>query len=239
MASSTFEQALDARLRHDPGQPLVTFYDDATGERTELSTTTYANWVAKTAGVLVEDLDLTEGASVRLDLPTHWLGPVFLGAAWLAGLEVVGGEEPGDLLVLGPDGLSGAGGGGGGATERLLCALDPFAGRFRGTLPAGVLDYGTLWPGQPDSYLGLRARPGTTAYAGTDWQGLLDASARAGTTLGDRVLSDVNPVSSAGVDLFVATLVGGGSVVWVADPDPGRWSHRAETEQATREVRSS
>ena len=35
-------------LRADPGRPLITFYDDATGERVELSVATFGNWVAKT-----------------------------------------------------------------------------------------------------------------------------------------------------------------------------------------------
>ncbi len=35
-------------LRRDAAAPLVTQYDDATGERVELSGTTLANWVAKT-----------------------------------------------------------------------------------------------------------------------------------------------------------------------------------------------
>ena len=38
----------------DPTRPLLTFYDDATGERTELSGATLANWVAKTANLLVD-----------------------------------------------------------------------------------------------------------------------------------------------------------------------------------------
>ena len=61
---TSFEQVLVRRLRDNPGQPLVTFYDDATGERTELSATTYANWVSKTAGVLVDDLGLDVGDTV-------------------------------------------------------------------------------------------------------------------------------------------------------------------------------
>ncbi len=48
---TTFAAVLSARLRDDPGQPLVTFYDDASGERVELSVTTYANWVAKAASL--------------------------------------------------------------------------------------------------------------------------------------------------------------------------------------------
>ncbi|MFN4091190.1 MAG: TIGR03089 family protein, partial [Alphaproteobacteria bacterium] len=53
---TTFAATLADRLAHDPGQPLITFYDEATGERVELSVTTYANWVAKTASLLVEEL---------------------------------------------------------------------------------------------------------------------------------------------------------------------------------------
>ncbi|MFD0786819.1 TIGR03089 family protein, partial [Micromonospora azadirachtae] len=38
----------------DPTRPLLTWYDDASGERTELSGATLANWVAKTANLLVD-----------------------------------------------------------------------------------------------------------------------------------------------------------------------------------------
>ena len=47
--ASTFPVLLAELLRADAGRPLVTFYDDATGERVELSVATYANWVAKTS----------------------------------------------------------------------------------------------------------------------------------------------------------------------------------------------
>ena len=90
-----------ASCARDPGRPLVTFYDDATGERVELSVTTYANWVAKTASLLVEEHDLERGQRLRVDLPTHWLGPVFLGAAWTVGL-VVGPTTSADAVVCGP-----------------------------------------------------------------------------------------------------------------------------------------
>ena len=76
---TTFAAVLARLLRGDAGRPLVTFYDHATGERTELSVTTYANWVAKTASLLAEEHDLERGQAIRIDLPTHWLGPVFLG----------------------------------------------------------------------------------------------------------------------------------------------------------------
>ena len=52
MAASTFPRMLADQVRRSAGRPVVTFYDDATGERVELSAATYANWVAKTAGLL-------------------------------------------------------------------------------------------------------------------------------------------------------------------------------------------
>ena len=83
---TTFPDLLARRLAADPGQPLVTFYDDETGERTELSVKTFANWVSKTANLYADELMLDPGDTLRLDLPPHWLGPVFLGAAWSCGV---------------------------------------------------------------------------------------------------------------------------------------------------------
>ena len=87
----------------------MTFYDFATGERVELSVATYANWVAKTASLLVEEADLERGQRLLVDLPAHWLTPVFLGAAWTVGLEVVWDESAGaaDGFVTGPAGAGG------------------------------------------------------------------------------------------------------------------------------------
>src|SRR3954452_16408063 len=102
---TTFADLLAANLRSDPGRPFLTFYDERTAERVELSVTTYANWVAKTASLLVEEHDLERGDLLVVDLPTHWLGPVFLGAAWTAGLQVAfpsPGAQP-DAVVCGPD----------------------------------------------------------------------------------------------------------------------------------------
>ena len=49
----TFAELLATELRRNPGRPLLTYYGEATGERVELSVTTYANWVAKVASLLV------------------------------------------------------------------------------------------------------------------------------------------------------------------------------------------
>jgi uncharacterized protein (TIGR03089 family) len=87
----------------DAGRPFLTYYDDATGERTELSYTTFANWVAKTANMLVDGLDLAPGETVGVVLPDHWQTVVVAFAAWRAGARVVSG--PGDVTFVAEDGL--------------------------------------------------------------------------------------------------------------------------------------
>ncbi len=230
--TTTFDQVLRARLRNDPGRPLVTFYDDASGERTELSVTTYANWVAKTAGVLADDLGLDAGDRVTVDLPTHWLGPVFLGATWQAGLQLT--DDPdADAVVQGPDGSPRS------AAQRLGCALHPFAVASRVPMSAGVLDFGTLWPGQPDAFCGTPPGPDSEATDELTQRALVEHARSLPYDEGERVLTDLNPVSVEGRDLFLGTLAHGGSVVWVARPDPERWSGRALSERVARTARAS
>ena len=73
----------------DPGRPRVTVYDDTDsptrGERVELSARVLANWVAKAANLLQEDLDVTPGSVVRLDLPPHWRTLYWALAVWSVG----------------------------------------------------------------------------------------------------------------------------------------------------------
>ena len=146
----TFAAVLAGRLRRDPGRPLVTFYDDETGERVELSVTTYANWVAKAGSLLVDELGLERGDTLRLDLPPHWLAPVFLGAAWSAGLVVTDVDDP-TAVVCGPDRLDRWADE---AAERVVlgCSLLPLGVRFAGPLPPGVHDVGVEIWSQPDAF---------------------------------------------------------------------------------------
>ncbi|HEY5335202.1 MAG TPA: TIGR03089 family protein [Mycobacteriales bacterium] len=84
----TLPALLADRLRIDATGPLVTFYDDATGERTELSAVTFDNWVAKTANLLVDGLGLGPGDDAVLALPLHWQSLVVAAGCWAAGLTV-------------------------------------------------------------------------------------------------------------------------------------------------------
>jgi uncharacterized protein (TIGR03089 family) len=235
----TFPALLGERLGADPGQPLITAYDDATGERTELSVTTYVNWVSKTANLFVEELDLEAGDTVLLDLPPHWLVPVFLGAAWSAGLAVTTTpQERHGVAVCGPDTITKHEG-----TEHVIaCSLLPFAVRFADPLPSEVLDYGLLWPGQSDVFFGHGPpSPDTLAWLSEDrpqsQSDLLEAAAATNYEPGVRLLTDVHPAEGHGVPAFLGPVVHGGSVVLLSKASEDTWAARRGDERATAVLR--
>jgi uncharacterized protein (TIGR03089 family) len=231
---TTFAAVLDQQLRRDPGRPLVTFYDDDTGERVELSVTTYANWVAKTSSLLVEELDLERGDRLLLDLPTHWLTPVFLGAAWTVGLCVVR-EGAADAVVCGPDGLDAY-------ADRaarqpvVACALKPLGVRFSEPLPPGVHDFGVEVWSQPDAF----APYDPPAADDEALPGLTQAELLAGAAVphggeplpaGSRLLTTLNPLDEPAA--FVAPLVTAGSVVLWRHPRVDTLTRKQDDERAT------
>src|SRR3954449_10728013 len=247
VSAGTFAGALSALLRTGPARPLVTFYDDATGERVELSVATYANWVAKTAGLLQDELGLERGATVLVDLPTHWLGAVWLGAAWSLGLAVTDDRslaEEADLVVCGPDGVDRY------APQAmrvpvLALSLRPLGGRFAEALPTGVTDYGAVVLAQPDAFVtGDPPDPDDPAWqdaSGTSTQaGLLAAATRSSLVAREgRLLTDVNPCTRRGLHTLVAAVVHQASTVWVRNPDEPTWQARVDQERATAQLRAS
>jgi len=142
---------LDAALRRDPARPLLTFYDDATDERAELSTTTFGTWVAKTANLLRDDLAVEAGATVALDLPCHWQAAVWLQSAWALGLHVVppGGAVDVHVTTYEPAGVPPSGVG-----EVVALGLGPLAlPRRDAQPPAGTtLDYDREVAGHGDRF---------------------------------------------------------------------------------------
>src|SRR4051794_6012094 len=89
MSSPAPAALLDVARHLDPARPLVTYYDDATGERVELSATTLANWVAKTANLLHDEFDVGPGSTVAVALPVHWQTTAVLLGAWSCGAAVL------------------------------------------------------------------------------------------------------------------------------------------------------
>lgn len=155
---------LEAALRRNAARPLVTFYDDATGERVELSVASFANWVAKTANLVVDGLGLQPGEVLALDLPRHWLGAVWAVAAWSAGLVVAPGGDPGScaVAVTGPDRVEAYRG----APELVVVSLRPLGAPLPdGALPAGVLDYAREVPLYGDRFAGGPLDPAAPALS--------------------------------------------------------------------------
>ncbi|MEZ0093466.1 TIGR03089 family protein [Streptacidiphilus sp. EB129] len=142
---------LRSALAADPARPLITYYDDATGERVELSVKTFDNWVAKTANLLQDDLAAGPDDRAALLLPAHWQTAIWLFACWSVGLTVYPGGDPAEasLVVSGPDTLTDALACPG---ERVALALRPLGGRFP-ELPAGFLDYAAEVPAQGDRFV--------------------------------------------------------------------------------------
>lgn len=82
------------------GGPFLTYYDDTTGERTELSYPTFDNWVAKTANWLRDEHAAGPGSTVGVARPGHWRGVVLAFAAWRVGATVAAGTLDADDDVL-------------------------------------------------------------------------------------------------------------------------------------------
>ncbi|MGY1821265.1 TIGR03089 family protein [Geodermatophilus sp. SYSU D00079] len=238
---------LTAVLRRDAAAPLVTYYDDTTGERVELSGATLANWVAKTANLLQDEFDVTAGSTVAVTLPVHWQTAAVLLAVWSCGATVL------DTAAEDDGRLDGA--------DVVLAAQDRLA-------PLEELDLPEL--------LGLSLHPlglGMSGYAGpardfalevrahgdvfTPWQqpdaeapGLLlggleltlgglvaaarELAGRLELTAGDRVLVDERTAEEAGPVAWLLTpLAAGASIVLVHSPVPGTLAARAAAERVT------
>ncbi|MFI6162183.1 TIGR03089 family protein, partial [Micromonospora haikouensis] len=127
-----------AAIAPDPAQPLLTWYDDATGERTELSGATLANWVAKTANLLTDEVAAGPGESAGALLPPHWQTAAVLLGCWSAGLVVADAPGPVEVLFAAADRVGEADAWP--AAERYALALAPFALPLR-EVPAGFADY--------------------------------------------------------------------------------------------------
>lgn len=220
------QEHLRRALADDPAHPRLTFYDDASGERVELSTTTLVNWVAKTVNVLTLSCGVGPGARVSLHLPRHWLLAVWVLAADAVGAEIVDGTRGGsaDVAVVGPDGLAAIPE----ADEVIACSLSPMAAPFAEPLPALVHDFTVEARTMPDQVAGPVGPSG-------GWGARAEQQASAlGITPTDRVAAlGPDPGLEALVREWLAPLAVGASVVWVRNPDPLRCVERWKAERVT------
>ncbi|SFL92413.1 TIGR03089 family protein [Geodermatophilus ruber] len=246
MARTPADLLADA-LRRDAAAPLLTDYDDATGDRVELSGTTLANWVAKTANLLQDEFDVGPGSTVALALPVHWQTAAVLLAAWSCGAAVLDTateddgrlaeadvvlaaqdrlapleeQEPAELLGLSLHPLGMGMAGYAGPARDFALEVRAHGDFFAPYQPPDPADPGLLAGGVE---LALGDLVGTA-------QGLAD---RLGLRPGDRVLVDAGTAAEAGpVAWLLAPLAAGASLVLCRNPDPARLLQRAAAERVT------
>lgn len=258
--AGNLSELMHRQVRAHGHSPFLTFYDDRSGERTELSYATFDNWVAKTANLLAEEFDASPATRVAVAVGTHWTAAVVAFAAWRVGACVapIPIDEPGvsaglgELLsVVRPDVVV--------ASEEVASELAHAApviavGRgFGGQLTIHVPDalpyaeqvlaFGDDFD-DPDVALDdpalLVAPPwsGRTAAVVLD-QGSLLAGALAlidwgGLAEEDRLLSaaPLGPVDGLVLGLLAPFLCGGASVL-VHDLDPTSFARKARDERVT------
>ena len=227
---------LDPMLRADPVGPRITYYDDATGERIELSAVTLANWAAKTGNLLRDELAAGPASRVAVLLPAHWQTAAVLFGVWWIGAEAALAPGPADIALCTAERLDEAdsviepGG------EVAVLSLDPF-GRPAPDLPIGVTDYATAVRVHGDQIVPER-HPGPALGGRSVEEILADceiSAATRGLTADDRVLSSASwPGPAELVDGLLAVMAVGASLVQVANPDPAALQRKVETEKVTR-----
>jgi uncharacterized protein (TIGR03089 family) len=230
-------EILEPMLRADPVGPRITYYDDATGERIELSAVTLANWAAKTGNLLRDELAAGPASRVAVLLPAHWqTAAVLFGVWWIGAEAVLDPDEPADIALCRAERLDEADAAVGVGGEVAVLSLDPF-GRPAADLPFGVTDYATAVRVHGDNIVAER-HPGP-ALAGRSVAAILadckTSAATRGLTGRDRVLSSASWANPGElIDGFLAIMAVGASLVQVANPDPAALARRVETEKVTR-----
>ncbi|MDZ5447424.1 TIGR03089 family protein [Micromonospora sp. 4G57] len=231
-------------------RPLLTYYDDATGERTELTASQLGGWAARSAGLLRDGCGLAPGSRVAVLLPPHWRTAAVLLGAWSVGMAVSfrprataglpvlepGGDLPYDAVFVTPERLDDwlenvpegrhrylVGTGPGPLTDVPLGWLDWSREVLRQTDTPP--DYTTIHPSDP-------ASPDGTSYG--EWGAVARVMAeQLDLRAGDRLLVDAAEHEQP-LKWLLAPLSVGASVVVCANLDPTTLDTRIAAEQITR-----
>ncbi|MEU4694655.1 TIGR03089 family protein [Actinoplanes sp. NPDC023714] len=228
---------------------LLTYYDDATGERFGLTAPELGDWVAATADLLTRECGLRRGSRAGVLLPPHWQTAAVLLGAWAAGIEVsfrgwataglgrddgpaldvtfVERRRVGSWLEEVPP-----------ATFQFVLGLRP-SGAPSADVPFGYRDF----PSAARAHLGApppRASAAEGEVATVDGTTFGEYGAVAaevarsrGIVAGDRVLIETSAVEEPLVWLM-APLTAGASIVLCANLDPARLDDRIQAEYVTR-----
>jgi uncharacterized protein (TIGR03089 family) len=219
-------------LRTDTSRPFVTYYDEDTDERTELSIKSLANWVVKTHHLLTTELGLGVGDSALVLLPAHWISvPVLLGCL-SAGLAIAD-EGPADVAFVTPATLASA------ADVADVYAIDPGAAAagFGAAAPLPAHDYVTSVRPHEDKWpsVQLVGGPDDPCTPGRTRAEVAALAAASGLPPGARLLTTRSWTSADDwIDAVLAPVAASGSVVIVANcADEAVIDRRRQQERVT------
>jgi uncharacterized protein (TIGR03089 family) len=228
---STPEQQFAELLAAAPSRPFVTYYDEASGERAELSVKSLANWVVKTHHLLSTELGLGVGDTALVAVPAHWISvPILLGCL-TAGLELTA-EGAADVAFVAPESVPGADAG-----DVYAIAPGSAAVGFRDAVPAGALDYVSSVRPQEDKWPSVRlaAGPDDPCLPGLTRVEVVDRARAIGLAPGERLLTTRRwSGPDDWLQAVLAPLAVHGSVVIVTNASADVVQRRAEQERATR-----
>jgi uncharacterized protein (TIGR03089 family) len=218
------DQVLGPLLRADPARPRITHYDDAVGSRVELSGATLANWAAKTANWLRDELDVQPGDTVAVLLPPHWQSAGVLLGAWWCGATVTASPAGAHVALCAVDRIADAEG----AHELAALGLDAL-GAGIAVLPPGVRDFTSEIRVHGDTF-----RPGGP---GPDAETVVKTAraraARLGLTTGDRLLCTTSWDATVLGEVLLAVLAADASLVQCTAADLAALPHRCAVERVT------
>ena len=223
---------------------LITYYDDATGERTGLSAAAIGDRSAATAALLTEGCGLRAGCQAAVLLPPHWQTATVLLGAWAAGVEVsfrgwstaglTPAGEPLDVSFVEQRRI-------GNWLDDVPSAAYQFAVRLgsESPTPPGYDDYEQTvrpWLGSAPPRDGVTPRDRATVD-GTTYGAYAAVAAQIAETRGigrgDRVLVDA-AASEQPLFWLLAPLAAGASIVLCANLDRSRLDERIAAERVTR-----
>lgn len=146
----TVWEALRERVRREPAQPLITFVSthEFDNQRMELSAASFANAVAKTAGLLRDDLDVQPGDRIPAHLPLHWQTAVWFAATAVLDAIWCPGADDGAVGVATADRLDLIEG----CPERVAVSLAAFGLPEGNPLPPGVIEAAIEMRVHPDEF---------------------------------------------------------------------------------------
>lgn len=234
--AATVPDLLAERVRRDGAHPLVTYVHAGSRERMELSATSLANAIAKTAGLLRDDLDAQPGDIIGVHLPLHWQASVWWGACAATSTVCAPGADSATVGITTADNLPAVSD----CAEQVVVSLAPFGLPDGSEVPSGVTQAAIAARAHPDVFTPWSPPAATDALLRCDGDVLTSAHCleRAATLAdawgvhpGGRLLVTDTAWSGDGADcvdawlaLLAVPLIRNASVVLVtgaAHPDAG------------------